>query len=52
MYIVTEDVGKSVGIREGWNGRKRLAARCGWELKDWGNLGGIKCTPYQGHRAH
>lgn len=27
-------------------------ARCGWELKDWGNLGGIKCTPYQGHRAH
>ena len=22
MYIVTEDVGKSVGIREGWNGGK------------------------------
>ena len=22
MYIVTEDKGKAVGIREGWNGRE------------------------------
>ena len=22
MYIVTEDEGKAVGIREGWNGRE------------------------------
>ena len=24
MYIVTEDKGETVGIREGWNGGKRL----------------------------
>ena len=47
MYIVTEDVGKSVGIREGWNGGKRLAARCSSEVKDWGNLycGRLKSLP-------
>lgn len=28
LYIVTEDEGKAVGIREGWNGGKWLAARC------------------------
>ena len=28
LYIVTEDAGKAVGIREGWNGGKRMAARC------------------------
>lgn len=28
LYIVTEDEGATTSIREGWNGRKRLAARC------------------------
>ena len=35
---MTEDKGKAVGIREGWNGGKRLAARCSSEVKDWGQL--------------
>ena len=28
LYIVTEDEGKAVGIREGWNGGNNQKARC------------------------
>ena len=38
LYIVTEDEGKAVGIREGWNGGKTGAAQCSSMAKDWGNL--------------
>ena len=40
LYIVTEDKGETVGIREGWNGWEWLVPRCSSEVKGWGNLGG------------
>lgn len=38
LYIVTENEGKAVGIREGRNGGNNQKARCSSMAKGWGNL--------------